>query len=398
VPTLDDDRSPIAAPPTDRRSRAVIVLRYVTHYRVPFLDGLRQELARRGIELVLIHGDPEPDGSADRRQHSVTVPWARRIQNRWLHVAGKRLLWQPALPHLRPGDLVIVDQASSRLLNYVLLVRHLAGRQRLALWGHGRNFQEHRASRVGEAIKRTMSRRVHWWFAYNKHAVSVLEEIGFPPERVTNVQNAIDTRSLTEALVSLPTDSVDAVRAELDLAGEHVGVYVGGMYAAKRLPFLIEASDRIREQIPDFEMIFIGHGPHAAIVGDAAAERDWLHHVGVKTGVDRVPYMAAAQLLLMPGLVGLAILDSFALEVPLVTTSDVAHSVEIAYLEHDANGLMVAADEVTPAMYAEAVVALLSDPARLARLKQRCREERQRYTIEEMVRRFADGVEAALER
>jgi hypothetical protein len=100
----------------------------------------------------------------------------------------------------------------------------------------------------------------------------------------------------------------------------------------------------------------------------------------------------------MPGLVGLAILDSFALEVPLVTTSDVAHSVEIAYLEHDVNGLMVSADEVTPAMYAESVVSLLRDPVRLERLRRRCRDDRQRYTIEEMVRRFADGVEAALER
>jgi L-malate glycosyltransferase len=376
----------------------VIVLRYVTHYRVPFLEGLRQELDRRGIELALIHGDPEPDGSADRRQHSVPVPWAQRIHNRWLHVAGKRLLWQPALPHLRRDDLVIVDQASSRLLNYVLFARRLVGRQRLAFWGHGRNFQEHRASRLGEAVKRAMSRRVHWWFAYNDHAVAALNEIGFPPGRITNVQNAIDTRALTESLAALPAAAVDAVRAELGLTGSHVGVYVGGMYAAKRLPFLIEACDRIREQIPDFEMIFIGHGPHAPIVGEAAAERGWLHHVGVKTGLDRVPYMAAAQVLLMPGLVGLAILDSFALEVPLVTTSDVAHSVEIAYLEHDVNGLMVSADEVTPAMYAESVVSLLRDPVRLERLRRRCRDDRQRYTIEEMVRRFADGVEAALER
>jgi glycosyltransferase involved in cell wall biosynthesis len=384
--------------PSRSRGRAVIVLRYVTHYRVPFLEGLRDELTRRGIELVLIAGAPEAGDGADSKEHTVDVPWAQHVRNRWIRVGDTRLLWQPIRHLLRPGDLVISDQASTLLVNYVLLVRQLLGRQRMALWGHGRNFQARTASRVGEAVKRLVSRRVHWWFAYNRLAAEVVRDLGFPADRITDVQNAIDTRSLSRAAEDLRPEALEAVRTELGLTGRHIGVYIGGMYAEKRLPLLIDACDRIRAEFDDFEMIFIGKGPDADVVRAAASSRSWLHHVGVKVGAARVPYLAGAQVLLMPGLVGLAVLDAFAVGTPLVTTSDAEHSPEIAYLEDGVNGLVVPGAPVTAAVYADAVVALLRDPERLAGLTAGARAARDRYTIEEMVRRFADGVESALAR
>ena len=99
--------------------------------------------------------------------------------------------------------------------------------------------------------------------------------------------------------------------------------------------------------------------------------------------------------MLLPGVVGLSVLDAFAMEVPLVTIELSGHGPEIDYLRDGENGLKLPAG-TGPQGYAEAVAALLSDGARYERLKEGCRSAAQVYTLEAMVGRFADGVLEAL--
>ncbi|CAN5413995.1 N/A [soil metagenome] len=377
------------------RPRVVIVQRYVTHYRVPLFERLREDLASRGVDLDLVHGFPLAGGDL-AKQDTTTLPWAKTVRNRWVGVGSARLLWQPAIPHVGDAALVIVEQASSRLLNYRLFLRHLAGRTRLAFWGHGKNFKGDQASSLGELVKRVMSRRVHWWFAYNRLSAQVVAELGYPEDRITDVQNAVDTVALLRALRDLSTEDVVAVRRELDLPARHVAVYVGGMYPEKRLPFLLDAARLVREAVPDFALIMIGAGQDVGLVRAAAAAHTWIHYLGPLPGTEKVPYMAVADLMLMPGLVGLAILDSFALHTPIVTTADAPHSPEIDYLDDGRNGVMLPAG-ATPERYAQEVVGLLTDDEALGDLREGCRKSVARYTIEEMAARFAGGIVAALE-
>ena len=98
----------------------------------------------------------------------------------------------------------------------------------------------------------------------------------------------------------------------------------------------------------------------------------------------------------MPGLVGLAVLDSFAYGVPMITTDVPFHSPEIDYLEDGKNGLIFRpADD--PKLYAERVIALLGDDIGRDRLVEGGRAALDLYSIENMVERFAFGVLAALE-
>ncbi len=82
----------------------------------------------------------------------------------------------------------------------------------------------------------------------------------------------------------------------------------------------------IRRDIPDFELVVIGKGPEADFIETAAAQHEWIHFVGPKSDDEKVPYWALSKLLLMPGLVGLVVLDSFALGVPMITTDYPYHS------------------------------------------------------------------------
>ena len=377
-----------------RTRRVLVVLQYLPQYGVPFFERLRQLLQQAGVELVLLHGQPG-DGNAGRGD-AVTVTWSTRIRNRRVPLLGRAVYWQPCLGEALQADLVIVEQASKLLVNYPLLALQMAGVKRLAFWGHGRTPKASTPSAIGEAAKAFMSRRVHWWFAYNDLSARYVRELGFGAGRITSVQNAIDTRTLAAAAAAVTECELAALREKLGLAGPNVCLYIGAMYREKRLPFLIAACELVKKQVPDFEMLFVGSGPDRYIVEETVARNKWMRYLGPLFDDDKVPYFRLARLVLMPSAVGLGILDSFALEVPMVTTAAAYHGPEIDYLQDGVNGVMVQ-DSGSPAAYAGRVASLLADQAVLERLKAGCRRSAGIYSVESMAKNFADGVVAALE-
>jgi len=67
-------------------------------------------------------------------------------------------------------------------------------------------------------------------------------------------------------------------------------------------------------------MIFIGSGIESYKVLEASKSYDWIHYVGSKFGEERIKYFRISLIQIMPYSVGLGILDSFAMETPMITT------------------------------------------------------------------------------
>ncbi|KQN01156.1 hypothetical protein ASE82_16925 [Sphingomonas sp. Leaf230] len=105
--------------------------------------------------------------------------------------------------------------------------------------------------------------------------------------------------------------------------------------------------------------------------------------------------MLLGQVFMMPGLIGLAILDAGAAGLAIATTDFPWHSPEIAYLEPGVSGLKVA-DWENPEAYAAEVAALLLDRPALDRMRAAARSMAERYSIEAMAQNFASGVLKAL--
>ena len=55
-------------------------------------------------------------------------------------------------------------------------------------------------------------RIVDWWFAYNDLSRGPSMSIGFPPARITTVNNTIDTRQLADAVAAHRRDGLDELR------------------------------------------------------------------------------------------------------------------------------------------------------------------------------------------
>jgi glycosyltransferase involved in cell wall biosynthesis len=174
-----------------------------------------------------------------------------------------------------------------------------------------------------------------------------------------------------------------------------VALCLGSIYPNKRPRYLIEAADEIKRALPGFHLIVVGDGPSRAILDAASVTREWLHPVGMLKGKPMVEYASIASLLLNPGLVGLSVLDAFALRLPMVTCDLELHSPEIEYLRDGYNGLILPRN-TSPKEYGEQVVKMLTDEALVKRLQSGCIESADEYSIESMVENFTAGILAAL--
>jgi glycosyltransferase involved in cell wall biosynthesis len=359
------------------------------HYRRPFHEKLRELLAGHDVDYRVFYCAPGEENL--RKNDTVDIPWGFQVPlTRW-----HGLEYQHALKVVRDYDLVVVQQENKLVLNYILNIASVLGLRKVAYFGHGRNFQSHKPDGMPERFKRFWATKVNWWFGYTDETRRHIETLGFPPEKITVFNNSVDTSELRRIVNSVTDERLESLRAELGLTGRHVGVFVGGVYPDKRMPFLVEAADRIRARLPDFELLVVGGGSDLPVISQLAESRPWIRVLGPRFGEEKVALMMVGHVFMMPGLMGLAILDAGAAGLPIATTAFPWHSPEIAYLEPGHNGLMVA-DWESPEAYGAAVADLLADPARRRAMGGAARDMATRFSIEAMAGNFAEGVLKAL--
>ena len=356
------------------RARVLMAEPGLPHYRVALFESLRDGLLEHGVQFDFLHG---PSGGND-------LPWARTLTTLRMPWGGKAL-WQPF--DTTACDLVIVSHENALLFN------HWLSRPwrpfRLGLFGHGANLAASSRQTAREHFKRFTLRRADWWFGYTTLSQRLAMEAGFPPERITVVDNATDTIALRQQMADTPDDQLKLLRQAQGLTPGHTGLFLGTMYAGKGLDRLIEAAALVQCQDPAFVLLMVGDGPARPAAQRATRDQAHIRWLGPLHGADKAALMAVSDFLCLPGAVGLAIVDAFAAGLPLLTTDAPGHGPEIAYLEPGRNG------DITPPdtrAYADAVLGLLRDPVRLRQWRDRAASDGRRYTVQAMASRFGQGI------
>lgn len=364
----------------------LFLTRTLTHYRAPFHELVRRKLFEQDILYRLYYG------KGSKREISkgdtIDLEWAKAVKT--TYILNESASWLYVNP-LERFDLIIIGQENGNLNNYFIHAMRWLGFSRIAYFGHGKNFQSSSSSSPAETFKRFWVRHVDWWFAYTEKSAKIVAEAGFSPERITVFQNAVDTSSIVQSIAATAESEVQSLRHRLVSGSQHVGIYIGGLYDLKRIGFLIDAANAVRRRVPDFHLLVIGGGPDQPLVEAAAQQHAWVHALGPRFGAEKTLLARLGRVFLMPGLVGLGVLDSFSYGTPMVTTDVPYHSPEIDYLKDGVNGVIVKEAEDVDA-YADAVARILTDEDWRAHLQAGAAEALQTYTIEAMAQRFADGV------
>lgn len=375
--------------------KVLFITHIMTHYRLRFHELVRHKLEEECVVYDVLCGVATDEES--KKGDLGVLDFMSIVPEIKLKGFLKAALYHPVYLRSLSYDLSIVTQENKYLLNYLLQVSRPFRRAKVAFMGHGRNFQARNVRSLAERWKRFWATKVDWWFAYTKETHAYVEALGFPPERITIFNNSVDISQFRNQVTDVRPDRLKTLRDELGLLGRHVGVFVGGLYPDKRLEFLIDASDLIRAELLDFELLIIGGGQDFPKVLQLAESRPWIRVLGPQFGTAKAELMLLGHVFMMPGLVGLAILDAGAARLPIVTTQFPWHSPEIAYLADGHNGLMVKNWE-SALDYAKAVVDLMKDPIRLKAMAEAAEMMSRQFSVEAMAENFARGILEALNR
>ncbi len=364
-----------------KKPKVVIIQAHVPHYRVAFYEELRKRCDRRGVLLEVVYS---PKCSIAAVPGSLA--WGEEV-------AGKKLgpiILQRIPSWAWSADLVIIPQEVKFLVNIVLFLGRKLTRKKTAIWGHGRDFQSPDSKSLKARLRDYLSRRADWWFAYNDKSVEAVEALGFDPNKITEVRNSIDVKRITDLKSRVTRAQLARLKDSLSIDSDNIAIFTGRFNKVKRTRFLLEVCEKARELVDDFHVILIGKGPQQDLVDEVTSRCHWIHAVGAKDDAENIPYWMLSKVLLMPGGVGLVVLDSFVFGVPMVVVPGVRHGPEISYFEVGVHGIEVSGN--TPEAYARSLADIMKNPDQIAKMRQNCLEKASEFSIEAMANNFETGI------
>ncbi|WP_145999560.1 glycosyltransferase family 4 protein [Deinococcus sp. UR1] len=353
---------------------------------------MKKYLEEKNIELVLIYGDGD---SADRSKGDlVDIEWGVKIKNRIISILERRLYWQNVFSHIKRGDLVIVEQASRLIINYILQILSSMKYIRLAYWGHGVNYMAKSDNDIAEIIKRKLITKVDWWFAYNQATVKIVESAGYPRNKITDVQNSIDVDALREGINSVSFSETESLKKILEIdKNSRIILYIGGLYQEKGIVELIEASKIVNRLYPDTILLIVGSGPLKEYVKQEERKSEHIRFAGPLFGRDKIVALKIADVIAMYDAVGLVALDSLTAGVPIITTEGKNHGPEIEYL---INGKTSIITNYNLESFADGIIRLIKSKEELDNMKMENIRESYNYSMVKMVNNFGGGIEYAI--
>jgi glycosyltransferase involved in cell wall biosynthesis len=221
-----------------------------------------------------------------------------------------------------------------------------------------------------------------------------IARMGFQPEQVVTVHNPVSTFTMKP----VKPDDVARIRTELGLDGVYpvIGA-VTRFYPAKGISFLVDAFPAVLRRFPDARLVLVGDGP----LGDEL--RNQARALGIDQSViftgfrpDAEAFVQLFTVSAVPSLeegIGNVAIESIAGGVPVVASREgglpeVVIEGKSGLLVHPGNSIELA----------DALLRVLEEPFLLDRLRQGCRDEAARFSIETYTARLEQLYRAALPR
>jgi L-malate glycosyltransferase len=366
--------------------RVLFAERRLPHYRTAFVSQLRTWLQIKGVHLDFIYG--HGCKSEQSKEDAGELPWAQRMRSTNYFVNDK-VVWQPFDTH--GYDLVIVSQENGLLFNHWLARPWRSFL--LAYFGHGANFNALHTQTLRERYRRYSTRQADWWFAYTAISQGLVERAGFPPNRITVVNNTTDTTSLRDELARSSAQRLQALRSRYGLTIGKTALFLSSLYAGKGLDLLLTATRIALREEPELRVLVVGDGPIREQMQKCVQDTPQVQFLGALRGQAKAELLAVSDFMVIPGSVGLSIVDAFVAGLPLLTTQTPGHGPEIAYLRPGRNG-----DIITPSAehLALAMTRLCTSPELLGAWRAQAKSDGDLYSLDGMASRFGQGVLDAL--
>jgi glycosyltransferase involved in cell wall biosynthesis len=370
--------------------RVLIIQAEMKHYRTSFFAQLWSTLHKHDISVIVAYSNSDVAHASRNDRSELTPPLGSRVPGKWL--LG-RCIYQPLWRQVFAADLIIIPSEAKYILTPILLLLSALRIKKVAFWGLGPNRLPDRRP-ISEWIKQHVFTCVDWWFAYTESTADYLRKKGMSSARITTVQNATDSAGLKRSIADIPDEDVRAAKLQLTgRADPQIGLYCGLIGQIKAIPMLLDAARLVKARCPRFHLVIIGNGPERSWLERAVADEPWIHYLGSLFGRESALHYKMADVFLLAGTAGLAVVDSFAAGLPVLATALPSHPPEISYVQDGVNGRL-ATHEVSS--FSSSIIEVLSNPLLMKTLKEGAQRSGHIYTIEAMVDNFQLGVRRCL--
>lgn len=332
-------------------------------YRLGQLNALA---GTTDLDFTVYYG-AAPAGFPGRAQTAGLALAARRARHGFWPGAGGRIGWSGGSVAALGHDAVVAGLHVHDLGIWLAWAsRRLRGRPRLILSGHFRLGPAAGAwARLRGGLRRTLARGADAALPYGHGGAAECLACGIPPDRVFIQRNSLDIAAI-RAVTATP-EEIRARRRELGLEERFVFLFVGRVYAAKRLDLALDAITRLRDRGLDCALLIVGDGPDLPRIRDLAAGRPDIRFLGPEFDERRLaPLFGLAGAVVVPDAVGLVVAHAAAYGRPLVTCRGNAHGPEIADIEDGRNACVSATADAEG--LAAAMARLIEEPGLAGRL------------------------------
>lgn len=400
------DRNVMSSAEKKKSAHSVaIVLHFLSHYREAVYRRLTD--IEESEQKYVIYSDTKSNipslkviDFASRAAHTPTpdrITW-RRITNVWF---GQHVCWQRGVLRLawraEHDTLIFMGSMYFPSTWAACLLARLRGK-RVLMWGHGFRYHERGAKGM---LRGMFYRLAHGHLLYGHHAREIMLAKGFPSNALYVIYNTLDIEHLSDMLDDF-LETQDR-RPNGSNAESLKIVIIGRLTVEKQVTLLIDALAMLRDNGFNAELTVIGDGPdREAISARAQAlgvgkQIRWLGALYDETLI--CPHIAAADLCVVPGKLGLTAVHAMAYGTPVITHDDFkSHSPEFEVIVPGRTGMFFRKGDASD--LANAIRSWRSQTHDRTTLRQRCRHIVGTYYTPQMQQSIIDkavaGVPASL--
>ena len=308
--------------------RVAILYPYLAHYREAVFEALSSSAARHRYEIFSDRQSNIPSIATIPLERSRFCNPAGRlnwrfVRNRWLF---EQVLWQSAALRIACSPefdtLILLGNAKYISAWVAAILARITGK-RVLMWTHGLLRREHGAR---GHLRRAFYRLAHGLLLYGVRARELLAE-DFDQNRLYVIYNSLDTAAQLRALEALDDGACAAARRSYGIpANVPLLTAIGRLVPEKDLHILPQALQILRTRGLEAHLLFIGDGPVRqmleTLARDLGIERN-VHFAGpVYAESELCPLIAAADLCVSPGPVGLTAMHALIYGTPVITHDD----------------------------------------------------------------------------
>jgi glycosyltransferase involved in cell wall biosynthesis len=367
-----------------------IIQREIPHYRIRFFEELYAQGRLQDLDIQVYTGVPPTRATSSKAfpYHVLPVRHFGKMKSGscWMYGLEKAIAG---------SDIVVAPQELQCLTVFYLW----AWRKRICKswiwWGHGYNFQASvcpsAATKIKEAIKRFMTKRADGLITYSVRGAEYWRQQGLPEGRVIPYYNTIDVEGLRKAGADITKQQLMELSHKLGLEGKRVLLFSGRLYAEKQVDFLLRAFAILKKTYPGVALLIIGDGEERSKLERLATQLDLqdAHFLGeIVDPKATAAYFSLADLMVIPALVGLAIVHGFAFGLPLITTDVPGHGPEIEYLSVN-NGIMTRHDEEE---FLRAIASIFTNQHCYAEMRDAASQTSEHLLLHLSAQRFAKAI------